>query len=284
MNEEPMEEELTAAAALGQSLQVLPLCEDAHRLARETRRTTVSRAREVSKLRNAALVLPGRPKALGASVVSAHDLLRRLQDSNERVSIEDICEEFFRAQLPQKVSTEGEFDAHWELKRVVRRRVLDIVNVLVSLGFVNRSPEGLRAMKLAHNEERDTALQESERAELSQRIEKKREILRALAEQTVALRALQKMQSKKRKKDPTAVDSAVALPFVALAPEKGAVVECELTEPRHDVIFNSNAPFALYDDIGLMHSLELHKCTKAELKNAVPNAEVRKLYKKANVR
>ena len=120
---------------------------------------------------------------------------------------------------------------------------------------------------------------QAERNERIKSVEQKKQHLQDLLVQQVAMKNLLKRNAERKRKEsenPASVniirdEGRVFLPFIAVNTSKDTVIQCEMSEDRQDIFFNFSAPFEIHDDADILHKLNLHKASYAELKQMVPD-------------
>ena len=108
-------------------------------------------------------------------------------------------------------------------------------------------------------------------------VEQKKQHLQDLLVQQVAMRNLLKRNAERKRaasENPATANIArdegrIFLPFIAVNTSKDTVIQCEMSEDRHDIFFNFSAPFEIHDDADILQKLNLHKASYADLKQIV---------------
>ncbi|KAL4158139.1 hypothetical protein PRNP1_003918 [Phytophthora ramorum] len=161
----------------------------------------------------------------------------------------------------------------------IRRRVYDALNVLMAMDIISKERKEIRWKGLPSNLQHDTEMLLAERNERMRSVEQKKQHLQDLLVQQVAMKNLLKRNAERKRKASEKPGSAtvtrdegrVFLPFIAVNTSKDTVIQCEMSEDRHDIFFNFSAPFEIHDDADILQKLNLHKAPYGELKQMVPD-------------
>ncbi|KAJ0412827.1 hypothetical protein ATCC90586_002457 [Pythium insidiosum] len=155
----------------------------------------------------------------------------------------------------------------------IRRRVYDALNVLMALDIISKERKEIRWRGLPTNLQHDAEMLIAERNERVKSVEQKKQHLQDLLVQQVAMKNLLKRNAKRRKEstsDALRDEGRIFLPFIVVNTSKDTVIQCEMSEDRQDIFFNFSNPFEINDDTEILRRLELHKCSRDELKHIVP--------------
>ena len=172
-------------------------------------------------------------------------------------------------------------DQSYEGKNI-RRRVYDILNVLIAMDIVSRDKKEIKWRGLPSNAERDLEMLQRERQAVCKSIEEKQEHLQELLMQQVALKNLIKRNAALEKSAPVAEEQRIPLPFIVINTNKDTIVECEMAENQTDIFFNFNNTFEIHDDNEILKRMKLQSVPPGELKEYVPEALMK--YLPAHVR
>ncbi|CAI5730802.1 unnamed protein product [Hyaloperonospora brassicae] len=161
----------------------------------------------------------------------------------------------------------------------IRRRVYDALNVLMAMDIISKERKEIRWKGLPSNLQHDTEMLLAERNERMKSVEQKKQHLQDLLVQQVAMKNLLKRNAERKRADSENPASAnivrdegrIFLPFIAVNTSKDTVIQCEMSEDRHDIFFNFSAPFEIHDDADILQKLNLHKAPYAELRQIVPD-------------
>uniref|UniRef100_M4B2C5 E2F/DP family winged-helix DNA-binding domain-containing protein n=1 Tax=Hyaloperonospora arabidopsidis (strain Emoy2) TaxID=559515 RepID=M4B2C5_HYAAE len=159
----------------------------------------------------------------------------------------------------------------------IRRRVYDALNVLMAMDIISKERKEIRWKGLPSNLQHDTEMLLAERSERMKSVEQKKQHLQDLLVQQVAMRNLLKRNAERKRaasENPATANIArdegrIFLPFIAVNTSKDTVIQCEMSEDRHDIFFNFSAPFEIHDDADILQKLNLHKASYADLKQIV---------------
>ena len=154
-----------------------------------------------------------------------------------------------------------------ELKEL-RKRVYDVLNVLVSLGVVRKEKQKkVRWFGIPYGSPTEVEMQAYERGELLARIEAKEQRIRELLIHQLALRNLQsRLETQPRIPE----NERLALPFVAISTTASGTVECEISEDHSQVCLTFSSPFEIRDDNEILRMLKYHEVSASLVKEVVP--------------
>jgi transcription factor Dp-1 len=155
----------------------------------------------------------------------------------------------------------------------IRRRVYDALNVLMAMDIIGREKKEIRWKGLPSNAHHDLENMQRKREMKIADVHRKREELRDLIVQKVCFRNLvTRNQSKEaagfipRSKsskeashggdgDVLEADDAIQLPFIVVNTSSKAVIQCEMSSDRSDVMFDFSLPFEINDDTMILKRL-----------------------------
>lgn len=165
----------------------------------------------------------------------------------------------------------NEMDQAYEGKNI-RRRVYDILNVLIAMEIISRDKKEIKWKGLPSNSERDLEMLQRERQAVCRSIEEKQEHLQELLMQQVALKNLIKRNAALEKTEPVGEDQRIPLPFIVINTNKDTIVECEMAENQTDIFFNFNNTFEIHDDNEILKRMKLQTVPPGEMKEYIPEA------------
>jgi hypothetical protein len=137
----------------------------------------------------------------------------------------------------RKEDPDGKFD-----EKNIRRRVYDALNVLMAMEIITKDKKEITWRGLPSNRPGMDEL-EQERDFRENQLETKREALRELLAQQVCFRNLVEHNSTRED-----VEEKIPLPFIIVNTHNSAVIQCEMSEDRTDVMFDFSMPFEINDD------------------------------------
>jgi transcription factor Dp-2 len=135
---------------------------------------------------------------------------------------------------------DGRFD-----EKNIRRRVYDALNVLMAMDIISKEKKeitwkGLPRSSTNHHDldslDHDVAFRQSQ-------VTRKKEALRELLVQQVCFRNL---VLRNRQRGPC--DEKIPLPFIVVNTNSSAVIQCDMSRDRTDVMFDFSMPFEINDD------------------------------------
>jgi transcription factor Dp-1 len=137
-----------------------------------------------------------------------------------------------------KENPEGKCD-----EKNIRRRVYDALNVLMAMDIISKEKKEITWKGLPTA---DKANMESMQKEIEYRrfqIERKKEALKDLLTQQVCFRNLVL-----RNQDAGMASEKIPLPFIVVSTNSLAVIQCDMSRDRTDVMFDFSMPFEINDD------------------------------------
>ena len=143
-------------------------------------------------------------------------------------------------------STKCKFD-----EKNIRRRVYDALNVLMALNIISKDKKEITWKGLPSNRP-DFEELEQERDSRQRQIEAKREALKELLAQQVCFRNLVEHNYSRQEED-----EKIPLPFIVVNTNSSAVIQCEMSEDRTDVMFDFSMPFEINDDNTILKKIGL---------------------------
>mmetsp|Transcript_1908 Transcript_1908/g.2282 ORF Transcript_1908/g.2282 Transcript_1908/m.2282 type:complete len:323 (+) Transcript_1908:22-990(+) len=154
----------------------------------------------------------------------------------------------------------------------IRRRVYDILNVLIAMDIISREKKEIRWRGLPSNAERDLAMLQRERKALFRNIDEKHEHLQQLLLQQVALKNLIKRNKETELKEVVEDNQKIPLPFIVINTNRNTLVECELKMDQTDIFFNFNNTFEIHDDNEVLKRMKLQAVPPEDMKEYIPEA------------
>lgn len=137
----------------------------------------------------------------------------------------------------------------------IRRRVYDALNVLMAMDIISKDKKDIRWKGLPSNTHHDLDMLQRERQFRRAEVERKRESLRELLVQQVCFRNLVQ-QNQRREAAPT--EEKIPLPFIVVSTHSSAVIQCEMSPDRSDVMFDFSMPFEINDDNTILKRLGMY--------------------------
>jgi hypothetical protein len=158
----------------------------------------------------------------------------------------EVADELVRKVIAEREDAPGKFD-----EKNIRRRVYDALNVLMAMDIISKEKKEITWNGLPTIARQDL---ESVRDEVQYRqaqVQQKREALRELLVQQVCFRNLvwhnhQRMSEEK-----------IPLPFIVVNTHSSAVIQCDMSRDRTDVMFDFSMPFEINDDNTILKKMGL---------------------------
>jgi len=203
------------------------------------------------------------------SLVTAAQVLQKIRQE-QTITYQDLASSLIKS-VHEILTVPGEgTPLSPEEDKTLRRRIYDVINVLIAMGLVDKDQNMLSWTSVPNSTERDYVILDKERRDLLKRISDKRAQLRELMMQTTAVHNLAE-RNRKRSKD-VDPENRLPLPFVVVSTNKDAIIECEVTESRTDVVLNMSEPFKVHDDTEILKRMKLHEASQETLKKLFPEA------------
>ncbi|OEU15276.1 E2F_TDP-domain-containing protein, partial [Fragilariopsis cylindrus CCMP1102] len=161
----------------------------------------------------------------------------------------------------RKEDPNGKFD-----EKNIRRRVYDALNVLMAMDIISKEKKEItwKGLPTAAKQDMDSMKKEIEYRKYQ--IEQKRESLRDLLIQQVCLRNLVQ-----RNHDRGIVpDEKIPLPFIVVNTNQSAVIQCDMSGDRTDVMFDFSLPFEINDDNTILKKMEMDRTSISTLRQMLP--------------
>jgi transcription factor Dp-1 len=139
----------------------------------------------------------------------------------------------------RKEDPNGKFD-----EKNIRRRVYDALNVLMAMDIISKEKKEItwRGLPTADRQDLDALQHEIEYRRYQLR--HKKEALKELLTQQVCFRNLVLRNSQVTKLP----DDKIPLPFIVVNTNASAVIQCDMSRDRTDVMFDFSMPFEINDD------------------------------------
>lgn len=138
----------------------------------------------------------------------------------------------------KKEDPNGKFD-----EKNIRRRVYDALNVLMAMDIISKEKKEITWNGLPTNNRQDLQSLKEEVEFREHQLEQKRHELKDLMVQQVCFRNLVNHNLSHRRSE-----ERIPLPFIVVNTNSSAVIQCDMSRDRTDVMFNFNLPFEINDD------------------------------------
>ena len=161
----------------------------------------------------------------------------------------------------------------------IRRRVYDVLNVLHSMGIIEKDKRQIRWIGYPTEITNNTDKYENEKIAIKRRVQEKKKALQISLQRFVALhRLIQRNKAAEYSQSlndpsnysrnsvaPISPSDMLLLPFLLISAPKDCKIDCEMLEDRTQYFFEFNMPFAIHEDMEVLRMLGLDKVTKQEL-------------------
>ncbi len=146
-----------------------------------------------------------------------------------------------------KENPDGKFD-----EKNIRRRVYDALNVLMAMDIISKEKKEITWKGLPTAAKQDMESMQKEMEFRRYQIEQKKEALRDLLIQQVCFRNLVL-----RNHEVAVPDEKIPLPFIVVNTNSSAVIQCDMSRDRTDVMFDFTMPFEINDDNTILKKMEM---------------------------
>jgi transcription factor Dp-1 len=145
----------------------------------------------------------------------------------------------------KKEDPNGKFD-----EKNIRRRVYDALNVLMAMDIISKEKKEITWKGLPSANKQDLQSLKEEVQYREDLVQQKRDALRDLLVQQVCFRNL--VNHNMRHGMP---EERIPLPFIVVNTHSSAVIQCDMSSDRTDVMFNFSMPFEINDDNTILKKL-----------------------------
>jgi transcription factor Dp-1 len=172
----------------------------------------------------------------------------RKVEEKGKTTYNEVADELVREVLAERSDTEprGKYD-----EKNIRRRVYDALNVLMAMDIISKEKKEISWKGLPSNAHHDLEMLKREGHFREKEVERKRESLRELLVQQVCFRNLVEHNRVGESKE----DEKIPLPFIVVNTHSSAVIQCEMSPDRTDVMFDFSMPFEINDDNTILKRL-----------------------------
>lgn len=151
----------------------------------------------------------------------------------------------------------GSFD-----QKNIRRRVYDALNVLMAMDIISKQKKEItwKGLPTAAKQDMDSMSKEIEYKE--NQIAQKKEALKDLLVQQVCFRNLvqRNQQRENASSQPRKMgkpDEKIPLPFIVVNTNQSAVIQCDMSRDRTNVMFDFSLPFEINDDNTILKKMQM---------------------------
>lgn len=174
----------------------------------------------------------------------------RKVEEKGKTTYNEVADELVREVMAERSDEpRGKYD-----EKNIRRRVYDALNVLMAMDIISKEKKEILWKGLPSNAHHDLGMLKREGQALEKEVERKRESLRELLVQQVCFRNLVEHNRKSEQKD----DEKIPLPFIVVNTHSTAVIQCEMSSDRTDVMFDFSMPFEINDDNTILKRLGMY--------------------------
>jgi hypothetical protein len=163
----------------------------------------------------------------------------------------EVADELVRKVLAEREEKEnggGKFD-----EKNIRRRVYDALNVLMAMDIISKDKKDItwKGLPSASCRQDLDALKEEVQCR-QDKVKEKREALRELLVQQVCFRNLISHNHQRG-----VSEEKIPLPFIVVNTHSSAVIQCDMSRDRTDVMFDFSMPFEINDDNTILKKMGL---------------------------
>ena len=158
----------------------------------------------------------------------------------------EVADELVKKVVAER-ETEGKFD-----EKNIRRRVYDALNVLMAMDIISKERKDITWRGLPTFGGQDLESMRDEVEYRQAQLQQKKDALKELIVQQVCFRNLvwRNYQRSSQEKIP--------LPFVIVNTHSSAVIQCDMSRDRTDVMFDFSMPFEINDDNTILKKMGLY--------------------------
>lgn len=157
----------------------------------------------------------------------------------------EVADELVKKVVAER-ETEGKFD-----EKNIRRRVYDALNVLMAMDIISKEKKDIswRGLPSVGRQDLDSLRDEVEYHEAQ--LQQKKEALQELLTQQVCFRNLIWHNHDRP------AEEKIPLPFIVVNTHASAVIQCDMSRDRTDVMFDFSMPFEINDDNTILKKMGL---------------------------
>ena len=158
----------------------------------------------------------------------------------------EVADELVKKVKAERETGEGKFD-----EKNIRRRVYDALNVLMAMDIISKEKKEItwRGLPTIGRQDLETLRDEVEYRQSL--VQQKREALKELLVQQVCFRNLVWHNHQRHSEE------KIPLPFIVVNTHASAVIQCDMSRDRKDVMFDFNMPFEINDDNTILKKMGL---------------------------
>jgi len=173
----------------------------------------------------------------------------------------EVADELVRKVLAEREQKEkGKFD-----EKNIRRRVYDALNVLMAMDIISKEKKDITWKGLPTGCRQDIDSLRKEVQTRQEKLQQKRDTLRELLVQQVCFRNLITHNHSRGMSD-----EKIPMPFVVVNTHSSAVIQCDMSRDRTDVMFEFSMPFEINDDNTILKKMRMDKASISTLQDMLP--------------
>ncbi|XP_053210684.1 transcription factor Dp-1-like [Panonychus citri] len=165
---------------------------------------------------------------------------------------DELVAEFSADPIASRAAFSGRYsdnDAEPFDQKNIRRRIYDALNVLMAMNIISKEKKEIKWIGLPTNASQEVVELEKEKQERLEKISAKKEQLRDLLIQHIALRKL----IERNKTDPVVSSNAkIHLPFIIVNTDKRTIIDCSISNDKTEYLFNFDNAFEIHDDVEVL--------------------------------
>ena len=176
-------------------------------------------------------------------------------------SYNEVADELVKKVMSERNQEDRTFD-----QKNIRRRVYDALNVLKAMDIISNEKKEItwKGLPTAAKQNMDSMTKEIEYRQ--NQIAQKKEALKDLLTQQVCFRNLVQRNHDREPLPPPALGSSaksrmpeetIPLPFIVVNTNQSAVIQCDMSGDRTNVMFDFSLPFAIKDDNTILKKLQM---------------------------
>lgn len=157
----------------------------------------------------------------------------------------EVADELVKKVVAER-ETEGKFD-----EKNIRRRVYDALNVLMAMDIISKEKKDITWRGLPSFGCQDVESMRDEFEYRQAQLQQKKDALKELMIQQVCFRNLVWHNHQRNSQE------KIPLPFIVVNTNASAVIQCDMSRDRTDVMFDFSMPFEINDDNTILKKMGL---------------------------
>nr|KAG5696482.1 hypothetical protein BaRGS_016521 [Batillaria attramentaria] len=144
------------------------------------------------------------------------------------------------------------------IRKNIRRRVYDALNVLMAMNIISKEKKEIRWIGLPTNSAQECHNLELEKQRRAERIKHKTQQLQELILQQIAFKNLVARNREHEKvHGPPPPNSAIQLPYIIVNTSKKTVIDCSISNDKYEYLFKFDNTFEIHDDIEVLKRMDM---------------------------